>query len=314
MWKCLRDTMGDTRCLFRDTNANTYYSPWLIRAGVTTISQLVDLGESMQFLPPTPAPVYKDIAPRLLLPPPPPSQSVAPTPMDEASVIFWMDWNNRVKLRYLMVLSPEHPRQTPETWKEWTRLRLSDADITFIQQALWCTLAQATSRSVVGLMAAPQHSLPVGWLSGDHRTCPDTLPVSWHGLGWPNSAWAQCGWRTARRKILKILLTMPSLSLSSPLGLVMWSAVRASWRLRCSFKFDPRPHPPHWKHFLNMWIIGLEPWLEHPTRTLPHSETTMLLHGLKQLEGPEALLDHSRAMTPANPAVPPTEKAQKTGS
>ena len=28
--------------------------------------------------------------------------------------------------------------QTPETWKEWKRLRLPDEDLTFMQQALWC--------------------------------------------------------------------------------------------------------------------------------------------------------------------------------
>ena len=67
-----------------------------------------------------------------------------------------------------------------------------------------------------------------------------------------------------------------------------------------------------------MWIARLEPWLEHPTPTLPHSKATMLLYGLKPLEGPEGLLDHPRAMNPdsrppADPVVPPTEKAQKTG-
>ena len=58
--------------LFRDTNSNPYYSPSLIRAEVKTIQQLLDMGADMDFLPRTWAPVYKDIAPKLVLPPSPP--------------------------------------------------------------------------------------------------------------------------------------------------------------------------------------------------------------------------------------------------
>ena len=101
-----------------------------------------------------------------------------------------------------------------------------------------------------------------------------------------------------------ILSSMPALSLSSPLGLVMWSAVRAKWRMRCSHKFDPQPCPPHWNHFLRTWVNTLEPWMEHPTPTLPHFEIKMLLHGLGQLEGPDSLLDHPRANKPGS--RPPT--------
>ena len=42
--------------------------------------------------------------------------------------------------------------------------------------------------------------------------------------------------------------------------------------------------------------------MEHPTPALPHSETTMLIHGLKQLDRLEWLLEHPRAM---NPDCPP---------
>ena len=94
---------------------------------------------------------------------------------------------------------------------------------------------------------------------------------------------------------------MPSLSLSSPLGLVMWSAVRASWRLCCSAKFDPQLGPPNWKQFLRLLIDTLAPWLEHPTPTLPHSETKMLLHCLRQLNGLDGLMDHPRAQQPPPP-------------
>ena len=103
----------------------------------------------------------------------------------------------------------------------------------------------------------------------------------------------------------EILSSMPALSLSSPLGLVMWSAVRAHWRLRCSHKFNPKPSPPHWNHFLRLWINTMEPWMEHPSPTLPHIEVKMLLHGLDQLDGPDGLLDHPRANQPGSPPPPP---------
>ena len=47
-------------------------------------------------------------------------------------------------LRYLMQLRPVPPRQTPETWKEWARVQLPDADVIFIQQALWRKLPVGT--------------------------------------------------------------------------------------------------------------------------------------------------------------------------
>ena len=71
----------------------------------------------------------------------------------------------------------------------------------------------------------------------------------------------------------EILLSMPSLSLSSPLGLVLWSAVRTSWRLRCALKFDPQPQPPHWKHFLRLWMATLEPWSPGWNTPPPHDHT-----------------------------------------
>ena len=57
--------------LFKDTNSNTYYSPSLITAGIRTIQQLLAMGGNLDFLPRTWAPVYKDVAPKLLPPSPP---------------------------------------------------------------------------------------------------------------------------------------------------------------------------------------------------------------------------------------------------
>ena len=57
---------------------------------------------------------------------------------------FWAARNDAKMLRYLMQLRPVPPRQTPDTWKEWTRIQLPDADMAFIQQALWRKLPVGT--------------------------------------------------------------------------------------------------------------------------------------------------------------------------
>ena len=45
-----------------------------------------------------------------------------------------------MKLRYLMALNPEHSRQKHQTHGKSGPGSLPDADVTFIQQALWCKL------------------------------------------------------------------------------------------------------------------------------------------------------------------------------
>ena len=230
----------------------------------------------------------------LNLSPPPPVEQITPCPpMMESKVTLWSNWNNTQMLRCLMRLRPVPPRQSPETWKEWTRVQLLDADITFMQQTLWPKLPvgtrlarwqpHGTACPLDGQHETPQHALlhclflPVAF----RLVCQCMGPVSLDAGSTDDPE--------------EILHTMPSLSLSSLLGLVMWSAVHASWRLRCSANFDPQLGPPTWKHFLWLWIDTLVPWLEHPSPTLPHSEITTLLHGLCQLNGPDGLMDHPRA-------------------
>ena len=170
-------------------------------------------------------------------------------------------------------------------------VQLPDADITFIQQALWRKLRVGTRLAwwqPQGTACITTHSTP--------------LPVPTGGIPPSNSVYGACRVDDGTiDDVEDILSWMPALSLSSPLGLVMWSTVHANWRMRCSHKFNPRPSPPHRNHFVRLWINTLEPWMDHSTPTLPHAEVKMLLHGLDQLDGPDGLLDHPRASQPGSP-------------
>ena len=67
-----------------------------------------------------------------------------------------------------------------------------------------------------------------------------------------------------------LLWDLPVLSLQSPLGLVTWIAIMASWNLRNAVKF--RDTPPTWDIFLTQWLCILARWHEHPAPTLPTAE------------------------------------------
>ena len=116
--------------LFRDTRMNTYYCPALIRKGIHTIAQLRDM-DIAAHLPRTWIPVYQSSLVSLAQPSAPLAKE------DEGQPAFWLQWNKRTMLRYLMQLSPETPRQTPDTWRAWARLSLPPNDLVFIQTAPW---------------------------------------------------------------------------------------------------------------------------------------------------------------------------------
>ena len=132
-------------------------------------------------------------------------------PIGEFLAAFWTEWTNRKMLRYLMQLRPEPPRQTPETWKEWTRIQLPDEDVTFTQQALWCKLPVGTR------LAGWQQRGTACPRDGQRETLEHAVVHSWVAFRLA----AQCigPVRLAEGSTEdpeEILLSMPSLSLSSP--------------------------------------------------------------------------------------------------
>ena len=109
---------------------NTYYCPALIRKGIHTIAQLKNM-DIATHLPRTWIPVYESRLACLA------RLSMSQLVEDEGRPAFWLQWNKRSMLRFLMQPSPEAPRQTPETWQAWARLSLPPNDLVFIQTALW---------------------------------------------------------------------------------------------------------------------------------------------------------------------------------
>ena len=89
--------------LLRDTRMNTYYCPALIRKGIHTIAQLRDM-DIAAHLPRAWIPVYQSSLSSLAQP------SAPRTVEDEGRPAFWLQWNKRTMLRFLMLLSPETPR------------------------------------------------------------------------------------------------------------------------------------------------------------------------------------------------------------
>ena len=56
----------------------------------------------------------------------------------------------------------------------------------------------------------------------------------------------------------EILLSMPFLP-SFTVGACYVVRCQGQVVIELLNKFDERSHLPHWKHFLNLWIVGLEP-------------------------------------------------------
>ena len=55
----------------------------------------------------------------------------------EASPMFWMEWNTKHKLRYLSSLTTEPRRREAHVWKAWSKLIIPLEDKLIMQKALW---------------------------------------------------------------------------------------------------------------------------------------------------------------------------------
>ena len=215
-------------------------------------------------------------------------------------------------LRFLMQLSPETPRQTPDTWRAWARLSLPPSDLVFIQTALWrkltvgCRLANwqpaETACPLDRAQETMEHALT------ECRFLPTAFHLAVQCIGpIPHEGGTVVDPR-------EVLINTTVLSVTTPLGLVYRSAVRASWAVRCKHKFLELTAPPSWSHFLRTWIKVLSEWEQHPSPSLPKNEITLALHALRTMDA-TTVLEHPRVRVASDRPLPtlhqPVHKKRK---
>ena len=90
-----------------------------------------------------------------------------------------------------------------------------------------------------------------------------------------------------------ILWDQPALSLQTPLGLVLWTAMMANWNPRNAVKFRDTPPPPTWNIYLLQWMCILVQWYDNPFPTLPGAEVKELHAALGSMKD-TGILQHPR--------------------
>ena len=281
---------------FRDTHNNTYFSPSTIRKGVMTVAQLSGMEGGCSHLPRTWEPVYVAGLELLRARPRP-----RPSTPDEAKPTFWLNWNNRAMLRFLMAQTPEPPRQKPEVWKAWHKLLLPPPDRQFIQTALWKKLSvgvrlanwqpHETACPICGVQETSQHAV------AGCRYVSVAAHIATQCLGPAATPEGPVSDPT------DILWENPILSLTTPLGVTLWSIVRAAWSQRCMHKLNQHMGRPTWDQFQALWLKVLRGWEEHPSPILPTDEITLLIKALESMRD-GTVLQHPRVAVSSTRSPP----------
>ena len=145
------------------------------------------------------------------------------------------------------------------------------------------------------------HTLPGGWQAGRHAARPHGVPVPPPRIPLAVQCMGPAIFEDTTETDPEVFLwDMPVLSLQSPRGLVMWTAIMASWNLRNVVKF--RDSPPTWDIFLTQWLCILARWHEHPAPTLPTAEVWDMHKAITSLKETGSL-QHPRLNQP-HPSLP----------
>ena len=193
---------------------------------------------------------------------------------------------------------PPDLRQTPETWQAWTKLSIPPKHHSFIQTALWKKLPVGTR--LANWLPQHTHCLVDGKPEDMRHALLECrfLPPAYHIA---EQCMGPAIFEDTTETDPEVLLwDMPVLSLQSPLGLIMWTAVMASWNLRNAVKF--RDTPPTWDIFLTQWLCILARWYEHPAPTLPTPEVRDMHRAIASLKE-TGNLQHPRLSQP-HPSPP----------
>ena len=244
------DTPLWNSCLFRNTQQLTYFCPSLIKFGITTVGALLEDESSYELIAPSWRPVYRDTIRRLASP------SLVAAGVPECPPLYlWYQWTSVKMVNYLGLAGAEPPRQTEEVWKAFFSSDFPAPHRDTIYQALW-------------------KKLPVGerlrsWLPGEVN-CPldgacesvlhavtacKFLPVAYNTVDkcFPADGPGESVSAST------VIHTHPVQSLTSPHGILAWSAFIASWAARCVAKHDAS-EVVSWSGFLTLWIAVTQLW------------------------------------------------------
>ena len=158
----------------------------------------------------------------------------------------------------------------------------------------YSAVEETDGRSQARQLAARKDGMPNLRVAGNHATCSDGLQIlfcsSTCGVTMHGPRTTDHGPETDPTSIL---WDQPQLSLTTPLGITLRSAVRAAWSHRCMVKVNARVVHPLWDQFLTLWITVLRGWEEHPTPSQPAGEISLLVHALQSIKD-HTVLQHPR--------------------
>ena len=210
--------------LFRNSKGHTYYSPKLVRKGVTKLAEVMEGGGGVKAsltLPPTWQTIYQSAIP-----------FVSSLPIQDLP-IAWNKHGSKM-LTAMQPLEEPQKRQEPEVWEQLAKLKMPGVQRDFVRKALWkkLTVGARTQKAYhqpnCDLCAKTEtiKHVPSGckfWSVACDIITKAFGPV-WDCTG------AMC-------PMNKLLVDNPLLSLQTTQGLAIWAAARAGWVLRCEARF-----------------------------------------------------------------------------
>ena len=236
---------------FCNQHNQTYYCPQLIRAGILTVGSLREDDSLFSRLAPSWQPIYRAAIQRLATsqPPLPPAYPDRYPELPDRS--HWVKWIDTKLLSYVSYPYDFEPRQEQKVWKAWWRCNLPSDLKDFVHAALW-------QRLPVGHRQANWKPLETCCpLDGSLETVRHSLlhcrylPVAYDTI-------AKCfpDWGSGVLGIQRLIDSEPDSSLQTPVGILAWTAIYASWLVRCTVKFHPEARHT-FQFFLKRWVVVL---------------------------------------------------------
>ena len=211
--------------LFRNSKGHTYYSPKLVRKGVTKLAEVMEGGggglKNTISLPPTWLTVYQAAIPFVM------SLPIQDLPN------AWVKQGTKM-LTAMQPLEVPQKQHEPEVWEQLAKLKMPGPQKDFVRKALWKKLT-------VGARTQKAYHQP----NCNLCSVPETIKHVFSGCKFWSVAcgivtktfgpvWGPIGVMCPMKMLL---VHQPLLSLQTTQGLALWAAARAGWVLRCEARF-----------------------------------------------------------------------------